>query len=143
MALFSAVSRLWRRRGHGVHSPFVYQLLRAVYCQKRGGEGATYRALIDKGVDKGVAEILERIIVHCSYQSWSFNSVDGSDIAICSDHARVEDMVAQALEGGITLAIITAERGRYIVDNHPSTSIEAEGYTLLFNNGLPKQIFKV
>ncbi len=126
-----------------MHSPFVYRLLRAVYCQKRDEKGATYRELIDKGVDKRVAEILERVIVHCSYHSWSFNSVDGSHIAICSDHARVEEMIAQALEGGITLAIITAEHGRYIVDNHPSTSIEAGGYTLLFNNGLPKQNFKI
>lgn len=145
MGLSSRIKRILRRRGYGVHSPFVYTLLRAIYQGRNLLGGDVCGELIDAGVACGVARELEIVMHECGYSSWSINRVGDAGMIICH-HLRSEEIdsfVSLCRDSGATLAIIPRKEGGRVVDNHLSTSIQARGYTLLFNNGLPKQNFEI
>lgn len=64
----SAPRRLWRRRGHGVHSPFAYDFLRRVVAQP-----CSYYAFAEldrlarsHGVSPHLARLLYRLCLHVS-----------------------------------------------------------------------------
>ena len=151
-------ARYWR--GHGVHSPFVYSVVRQVFmCSKLYANSATdlYDALLALGVAKRRAIQLQNLIAHCRYQSFaidcSVEQMEGCDLVVASRSIAPELLLMMADKASqikCTLCVmspsIDSQRDkacRQIVSNHKCTSVDNRGYLLIFNNHLPKQKFRL
>lgn len=142
-------------RGHGVHSPFVYALVRETFMKRRlrTSERDLYDALVRAGVAERRAVQLQNLFSHCGYRTFGLNCAEGVDMNVLTRDFpadRLADMLRLACERGTTLCVMNpyddalrAERCRRLVGAHASTSVDNRGYLLLFNNHLPKQHFRL
>lgn len=142
-------------RGHGVHSPYVYSIVRQVFMisKLKGDECRLYDALITKGVAKRRAVQLQNLVLHCNYDSWAIDEIRDVRFIVATVDVASADLTryaAYAQEHGITLCIMSpyysAERwevSRGIIDAHPSTTVDNRAYLLIFNNHLPMQRFRL
>lgn len=150
----SRIARARYFRGHGVHSPFVYSLVRQVFMRSSlfDGDHRLYDELLSRGVAKRRALELQNLMIHCSYSDFVIDSVAG-DIAIATsecDPCALRLMAEHAANLGSTLCIMFPYNGcerqkccHEIIEAHQSTSIDKRAYILLFNNHLPKQHFRI
>lgn len=151
----SYLSRARYFRGHGVHSPFVYDIVRKVFMHSKlyTPESALYTALMANGVAKRRAVQLANLAEHCKYNSWSIDSMEQKQMIILTlntKYTELERYTEYAREIGATLCIINPYNNRErwdrcvgIIDAHPSTTIDNRAYLLIFNNHLPKQRFRL
>ncbi len=155
----SDIKRARYFRGHGVHSPFVYAIVREVFMRSELNteQNSLYDALLAIDVAKRRAIQLQNLMAHCKYTTFKIDcpaeQIEGCDIVIASTNIAPEKLAAlanKAQEQRVTLCIISpsADRARSrackaIVDAHPCTSVDNRGYLLLFNNHLPKQRFNL
>lgn len=142
-------------RGHGVHSPFVYAIVRQVFMRSTfiSDERTLYTTLIERGVAKRRALQLQNLVVHLRYSSFSIDSTVEADMIIATaDYptSQLSALATTAREAHCTLCIIApsldSERDRtckHLVAEHTCTSVDNRGYLLLFNNHLPKQKFRL
>ena len=142
-------------RGHGVHSPYVYNIVRQVFMQRKlqCADHALYTLLLDKGISVRRAIQLTNLATHCNYASWSIDALEHSDILFASldiSHDELMGYADYAREHGITLCIMNPyynaqrwERCSTIIENHPCTTVDNRAYLLVFNNHLPKQRFRL
>ena len=142
-------------RGHGVHSPYVYNIVRKVFMQNK--LVAEMRDLHDALVARGIASRrcvqLQNLVAHCDYESWSIDTLQPCQMLIATMATTFEQLMEYAdyaREQGITLCIMrpynNAERWAVcsqIIEEHPSTTVDNRGYLLIFNNHLPKQRFRL
>lgn len=157
--LTSNLKRARYFRGHGVHSPFVYNIVRQVFmCRElKSGDDGLYNALIERGIPKKRSIQLQNLLTHCNYAKWridpSQSEVEQYDFVIASIDTTPEELFALAeatCQVGKTLCILSPalDKERHticqkIVKNHHCTSVDNRGYLLLFNNHLPKQEFRL
>ena len=142
-------------RGHGVHSPFVYAIVRQVFMKTELAEGdrSLYAALRERGVNERRAVQLQNLFIHCGYNRFGMNRATEADLCIATADTptdRLPQLAEAARREGATLCIMEpyadVERRnccRRLAAEHPSTSIDNRGYLLLFNGTLPKQHFKL
>lgn len=154
-SLTGKVTRARYFRGHGVHSPFVYGLVRQVFMSRRfrTDERTLYDMLRRLGLSHRRARQLQNLADYCGYRSFGTDRAAECDLAIVTrtcDSAAIPLLAAEAAASGTTLAILcpydSRERQRQCaaaVAAHRSTSVDNRGYLLLFNNHLPKQHFKL
>lgn len=150
-------NRLFRARhfrGHGVHSPFVYDIVRNVFMRSEllPGDRALYHALLGRGVATRRAVQLQNLAIHCGLRTFGLDRA-GADLCILTrELSRIETLAAvhAAAGEGATVALLAPYDGRarqalcrQIVAAHRSTSVDNRGYLLLFNNHLPKQHFEL
>ena len=142
-------------RGHGVHSPYIYNIVRKVFMQNK--LVAEMRDLHDALVARGIASRrcvqLQNLVAHCDYESWSIDTLRPCQMLIATMATTFEQLMEYAdyaREQGITLCIMrpynNAERWAVcsqIIEEHPSTTVDNRGYLLIFNNHLPKQRFRL
>ena len=146
-------------RGHGVHSPYIYSIVRQVFMASKliGGGNALYEKLLGKGISKKRARELHNLAYHCNYErvgiDCAVEQMKGYDMVIATTAITPEQlalMAQHARENQQTLCVILPYQSRErdlackaLVAEHPSTSVDNRGYLLLFNNHLPKQVFKL
>ena len=142
-------------RGHGVHSPYVYNIVREVFMQRRlKDEGARLHAeLLTCGISPRRAMQLSNLTTHCNYTQWCIDSLNPCNILFATLEVKPSELERYAIyarEHGATLCIMQpyndAERWatcRAIIDGHPSTTVDNRAYLLVFNNHLPKQRFRL
>lgn len=146
-------------RGHGVHSPFVYTIVRQVFmCSTFSTDDRTlYDALIDKGVARRRAMQLQNLMHHLRYTTFCIDQQGAACVenemiisTLEQPASQLPHLAEQAAKHHRTLCIIApsydGERDKIcndIVANHPCTSVDNRGYLLLFNNHLPKQKFRL
>ena len=147
-------------RGHGVHSPFVYAIVRQVFMRSAlipNCGTALFDALTDRGISVRRAVQLQNLMIHCGYKTFGIDCADDDtarrDITIATlaaESERLEAMAAKAAADGSTLCIMSPwhdrrrdETCRAIIARHRCTDIDNRGYLLLFNNYLPKQSFRL
>ena len=142
-------------RGHGVHSPFVYDIVRKVFMKSKlyTPDHTLYGELMDKGVVKRRSIQLANLAEHCRYDNWSIDMLEDKQMIIATldtHYTELERYAEYARQGGSTLCIISPYNNRErwdvcrrIIDAHPSTTVDNRAYLLVFNNHLPKQRFRL
>ena len=153
--LRNRLSRARYFRGHGVHSPFVYSVVRQVFMSHRllSAETSLRDALVAAGVPERRAMELQNLMTHCEYRTFA---IDEASAELCvatrmRPKAETLRLVRTACGRGATIAVMEpyADRDRErmcgaIVAGHGSTTVDNRGYLLIFNNKyLPKQHFRI
>lgn len=140
-------------RGHGVHSPYVYDIVRKVFMQSKLFATSTdlHDALRERGIAARRCVQLQNLVEHCGYDSWRLDTMEDCRFVVCTldtTYEHLAEYAAYAREHGITLCIMdpynNANRWRVckdIIDEHPSTTVDNRAYLLVFNNHLPRQRF--
>lgn len=152
--LRNRLSRARYFRGHGVHSPFVYDIVRCVFMRDSllPGDRALYKVLLAAGVSQRRAVQLQNLMIHCGYTTFGLNRADAELCIATRDLPRAATLalVRAAAEAGHTVALMAPYDGcerqalcGQIAAGHPSTTVDNRGYLLIFNNHLPKQHFRI
>ena len=150
------LSRARYFRGHGVHSPFVYNVVRQVFMRSTltVEEDAFFGDMITAGVPRKRAVQLRNLAAHCSYERVGMDcECGGLDFVVLTANTPTAELVQRAEQArncGTNLAIVAPyasrernEACKAIVAAHSSTTVDNRGYMLVFNNHLPKQHFKL
>ena len=137
--LRNRLSRARYFRGHGVHSPFVYDIVRSVFMR-------------DDLLPGRRAVQLQNLMIHCGYTTFGLNRADAEFcVATCGlPRPATLALVRAAAEAGHTVALMSPYDGcerqalcGQIIAGHASTTVDNRGYLLIFNNHLPKQHFRI
>lgn len=151
------VARARYFRGHGVHSPFVYAIVRQVFMKNRlaGDETALQDALLRLDVAPRRAMQLQNLCTHCGYETFSIDALDTPcDLCLLTPRlapAATRELVRRAALQGTTVALLAPCDGRErtdlcreFVERHGCTSVDNRGYLLLFSDDdLPKQHYRL
>lgn len=153
------LARLRYFRGHGVHSPFVYAIVRQVFMRSTLNTDAPlaealYRSLREHRVPHKQAVLLANLCLHCGYGQISFGpTAAGPCLMALRDTAptALAAYARAARDGGGMLIIqspcLNREREQAccaLVAAHDGTSVDHGGCLLLFNNEkLPKQHYRI
>lgn len=138
--LTASMLRIRHYRGHGIHSPFAYSLVRQVFMKRRikGNDRQIYNQLRGARVGRYWAMQLQNLHNHCRNHKIEFITAS----------QPLNDIPAN--EGTIVCILSPRyNRSRYrrckeLIDRHNGMSIDNRGYILLINDQkLPKQHFKL
>lgn len=155
MLLGNRLSRIKHRKGHGVHSPFVYGFVRKVLMSKAlcdGSGTALFDSLRANDVAEKRAKELHNLLVYVEGKSYSINDVEGDLSILLADYPteKLAEALLVAKQERVTLAICQPyanrerqEVVRALIDEHRSTTVDNRAYVLFFNNHLPKQHYRL
>ena len=103
--LRNRLSRARFFRGHGVHSPFVYDVVRNVFMRDTllPGDRALFRELLAAGVPERRAVQLQNLAIHCGYATFGLNRADAEFCIATRSLSRTETL---ALVGDAAAAVL-------------------------------------
>lgn len=155
MSFGNRLSRARYFRGHGVHSPFVYSMVREVFMRHTLMEGdhSLYEALRRGGVEQKRAIQLQNVALHTHCTTFAINHRD-SQLCILDNSmppTEVQDILRDAVKCGATVVLLDPYKEAAwralcarIVNAHPTTTVDNRAYLLVFNDvRLPKQHFRI
>lgn len=139
--------RIRHYRGHGVHSPFVYSLVRNVFMKRKphDGTGDIYNKLTAGGVRRRYATELQNLHSYCTYRTLTTYGMPDAGTE------ELGSMATEAGRSGGTLIVLspgrTKERKRFCSElalSKKCLSIYRKGYILFFfDDKLPRQHFNL
>lgn len=153
----SQVARVRYFRGHGVHSPFVYRMVRQVFMKRKllTDERQLYDALVACRVPQRRAVQLQNLAAHLGYTSFRLDAWDAeAEWLLLTAQVEAEttrEWVARAAANGQTVALLNPYHGRErahlcktLIEAHGCTSVDNGGFVLLFtHSALPKQHYRL
>lgn len=152
----SRVARARYFRGHGVHSPFVYAIVRQVFMKRelRDGDRSLYERLTAAGFPYRRAVQLQNLAIHCGYAVCEIDRLpEPCNFCLLTpavDDDATCDIVVRAAKQGTTIALTVPYQGREraelcrrLIEAHRGTTVDNRAYLLIFNNRLPKQHFRL
>ncbi len=134
-----------RSRGYGIHSPFLYRIVREAMMPHDPMEGdkSLYEALRSKGVGRRTATRLHNLYTLEQYDGWAIDNSLGGGVMVATPKCSTEciaTMVQTLGEHGGVLCILhpigNYSRRRLckgLVKAHHSMSAAKVGFTLLFS----------
>ena len=149
----SYIGRARYFRGHGVHSPYVYKIVRQVFMQRKlyDADSAIYAALKGCDIPERRCTEIANLMTVCDYRSWVVDAMSEAEIIVLTLDTRyphLEEYAAYARTIGAALCIMNPYNNRErwevcqrIINDHPSTTVDNRAYLLVFNNHLPRQRF--
>lgn len=153
--LGNKLSRAKYYHGYGVHSPFVYGLVRKAFMCKKLIEGtgsALYDMLRANGVAEKRARQLHNTLHYVEGKSYSINEVWGDMSILLANYPteQLREAYDKAKAAGVTLVVsqpyLNRERQNEVkafIAEHRSTTVDNRAYILFFNNHLPKQHYRL
>ncbi|MBO5832737.1 MAG: hypothetical protein J6Q95_05535 [Alistipes sp.] len=151
----SYISRARYFRGHGVHSPYIYRIVRQVFMQRKLyiADSDIFVALRARDIAERRCTEIANLMTVCEYGSWTIDGMSQAELVVATLDTRypqLEEYAEYARSIGATLCIMNPynnrerwEVCRRIIDAHPSTTVDNRAYLLIFNNHLPKQRFRL
>lgn len=150
--LLDSVMRLRHFRGHGVHSPYIYNIVRRVFMHKGliGSDGLDLYEQLANCIDIKTATELQNIATVCGYTKYQVDptAIDNESDFIIWTKQHPINLIRESLEYGATIAVLFdgidsdfKKLESEIWASHKSTIIKRRRYLLIFNNHLPKQRF--
>ncbi len=149
------LSRIRHFRGHGVHSPYVYSMVRRIFT-KRSRANEPYdsdlaEVLQANGLSKRRSRELARVAAYCQFSTFELDTISAScDLAVVTSGAGSEatkEIVRRAKELSRAVVLLKPYSqialANELLKNHISTSLDRHDYLLLLNNHLPKQHFRL
>ncbi len=150
--LINNLKRLRHRKGYGVHSPYVYTLVREVFA-KQSCDTELYDNLTLLGLKRRHTVEVANFIGSLNANRYAIDPQNcrDYDVVICTTNQTLieaDRLIEESRERGVIL-IITSHNSTLarelhfmsVVQNHISTSIDKGGYLILINSHLPKQHF--
>lgn len=149
------IARAKHYHGYGVHSPFVYSLIRKVFMSKTLFEDsgtALYDSLRANGVAERRARQLHNLLPFTEGQSYSINDIEGDISILLSDYPieQFREAYEIAKEQSLTLVVMQPYLNRErqnavktLMAEHLSTVVDNRAYIIFFNNHLPKQYYRL
>lgn len=143
-------------RGYGVHSPFVYGLIRKVFMCGRlydADNAPLYESLLRAGVVRKRAVQLQNAMQYCGCASFGIDGDGRADFNVVTAEYPTERLISayEATKQHGTILVVMSpyanrerrDECRTIVEAHRSTSVDNRGYLIILNNKLPKQHFRL
>ncbi len=152
--IVNRLSRIRHFRGHGVHSPYIYGMVRKIFTEHKDSnvqyDSDLANILTENGLSKKRSCELARIADYCNFTRFEVDSLEPCDMVILSqkiDPQRKEEITRVASERGTAIVVVKPylhiELSNRLLKRHISTSIDRYDYLILLNNHLPKQHFRL
>lgn len=119
----TSLSRLRHFRGHGVHSPLVYSLVREVFMHK--GFLSENRELFDELVGCGIKGKTARRLQNLS------DFMPQYKLHIIYKDQSVDHFEPQT---GTMSCVFKSKSNKHLIENHPGMSIDKRSYVLLIHD---------
>lgn len=143
--------RIRHFRGHGVHSPFAYSIVR-VFMRSRivGNDTSLFTSLKELSCDKHSANQLQNFYTTCSYKSFTIisdescncNNNTDVDLIVIMNSVSIDDtyrVTQNSLANDTSVAIVypRSSKSRYkicrrIINEHKCLSIDNRRFMLFF-----------
>lgn len=90
-------------RGYGIHSPFLYRVVREAIMplRVRSKEKALYKALRAKGVGRRAATRAHNLLTTLGYTSWSIDEPNGNNEGLSIATPECQLQMIEAMVGGL------------------------------------------
>lgn len=144
------ISRIRHFRGHGIHSPFVYSLVRAVFTVRGHTDGELYRALRGKGLGGKTSRRIERLHEFCGFGGCSLSYEKNTPLCIIfPDGEFCPEMIAES-PGTVFVLVAPYKNKQKIGDcltissKYERLTIDSYEFFIIFDmERLPKRHYKI
>lgn len=150
------LSRLRHFRGHGIHSPFVYDLVREVFSSHKQlvNECELFERLRRSGVDRRTAERIQNLSDFCASHDGDMAGEpldDDCRLRIVLPDALPEEVERIFTEPDVTFVVVYPYKNKHklkscmnIAEGGNRLTIDAKSMFIVFEGRqLPKQHFKI
>lgn len=144
------ISRIRHLRGHGIHSPFVYSLVRSVFTRGGNTDGDLYHTLREKGLTPKTSRRIERLCKFCGFDGYALGYRRNAQICIIPPDENFHTAMVCESPGTVFVIVEPYAGDQKIVDcltiasKYGRLTIDSYRIFIIFDiERLPEQHFKI